>query len=72
MRESSQRASADLYRVHWEAITLAQRPVQTEGWAVVGGSYFLAQVLKLRRYKSVAALRAALDAGVENSPAIAH
>ena len=62
VRQASQSAARDLYRIDWQAVVLGDGAVRSSQWAVLG-SGGLAQVLGIEAYATVSALRAALDGG---------
>ena len=62
VRQASQSAARDLYRIDWQAVVLGDGAVRSSQWAVLG-SGGLAQALGLEAYATVSALCAALDGG---------
>ena len=62
VRQASQSAARDLYRIDWQAVVLGDGAVRSSQWAVLGTGG-LAQVFGIEAYATVSALRAALDGG---------
>ena len=62
VRQASQPAARDLYRIDWQAVVLDDGAVRSSQWAVLGTGV-LRRRFGLEAYATVSALRAALDGG---------